>query len=382
MVAHAGRAEPPANRMTFQIRPAERANVPLVIGLPGPSGGGKTYTALLLARGLAGPDGKIVAVDTENGRAQMYADVGAPWDWLDFQPPFTPERYVEALEAAEQSTPAVIVLDSISHEYDGDGGLFDIQEEFLQRRAGDDSKKRAALSFTAWNAAKIRHKKLMAHVLRMRAHLIVCMRAQDKIELIKNSRGQLEAIPKRTMTGVDGWEPICEKRLPYELTASLLLLPSRPGYPHAVKLPEPLRALVQLDSPLSVGTGQALAKWAAGSGEQAPASRAGDVQGPPGSSAPAGRSQSSDAGGETSPDDSTSSDAPPASEAPVDLDATAAGLTDHLLELADALGNRSKVEKAIDTHRTGQALDVHVNWLDAQVVRAEDKLEQMATEEA
>ncbi|MGB0096611.1 MAG: AAA family ATPase [Solirubrobacteraceae bacterium] len=250
----------------FTIRPAHRANVPLVIGLPGPSGSGKTYSALLLARGLAG-DGKVVVIDTEHGRAQMYADVAAPWSWLDFDAPFSPERYIEALEAAEAQNPAVVVLDSMSHEYEGDGGLFDIQEEYLQSRAGDDQRKRAAMSFSAWNAAKIRHKKLLAHILRMRPHLIVCMRAADKIELIKKD-GKLEAIPKRTMTGVEGWEPITERRFPYELSASLLMLPSDPGLPKPIKLPEPLRPLVPLDRRLSVETGQRLAKWATGDKER------------------------------------------------------------------------------------------------------------------
>jgi hypothetical protein len=124
--------------MSFQIRPARRANVPLVIGLPGPSGGGKTFSALLLARGLAGTDGQIVAIDTENGRAQMYSDVGAPWQWMGFGAPFTPERYVEAIGAAEAASPAVIVLDSVSHEYDGEGGMNDIVEAYLQQRAGSD----------------------------------------------------------------------------------------------------------------------------------------------------------------------------------------------------------------------------------------------------
>jgi ABC-type dipeptide/oligopeptide/nickel transport system ATPase subunit len=252
--------------VSFQIRPARRANVPLVIGLPGPSGSGKTYSALLLARGLAGTDGQIVVIDTENGRSQMYEDVGAPWQWLDFQAPFTPERYVEAIAAAEQASPAVIVLDSISHEYDGQGGLFDIQEAYLAQHAGNDEKRRASLSFTAWNAAKIRHKQLVTQILQLRCHLIVCMRAQDKIELVK-VKGKLEAVPKKSMVGVDGWEPICERRLPYELTTSLLLLPSAPGVPKPIKLPEPLRALVPLDRPLDEQVGAQLAQWATGAQE-------------------------------------------------------------------------------------------------------------------
>lgn len=248
--------------MNFQIRPAQRSHVPLVIGLAGPSGSGKTFSALLLARGLAGTDGHIVLIDTENGRAQMYADIGSPWEWLDFPAPFTPERYVEALAAAELRTPAVIVLDSISHEHDGQGGLNDIVETYLQTRAGDDDKKRGSLSFAAWGEAKQRHKRLVSHILRLRCHLIVCMRAQDKIELVKNSKGKLEAIPKRTMIGVDGWEPISERRLPYELTLSLLLLPSAPGVPRPIKLPEPLHGLVPPDRPLDEQVGVQLARWA------------------------------------------------------------------------------------------------------------------------
>lgn len=255
--------------MTFQVRPARRSSVPLVIGLAGPSGGGKTRSAIALARGLAGDDGRIILIDTENGRSQMYADIAPPWEWLDFHAPFTPERYVQALTAAEQQNPAVIVLDSISHEYDGQGGMNDIVETYLQQHAGDDERKRSSLSFAAWAEAKNRHKRLVTAILRLRCHLIVCMRAQDKIELVKNSKGKLEAIPKRTMIGVDGWEPISERRLPYELTTSLLLLPSAPGVPHPIKLPEPLRDLIPLERPLDEQVGAALANWASPAGGQA-----------------------------------------------------------------------------------------------------------------
>lgn len=253
--------------MTVTFRPARRANVPLVLGLAGPSGGGKTYSALRLARGLAG-DAPFFVVDTENGRSQMYADTGAPWQHGDFQPPFTPERYIEHLTAAEEHNPPVVVLDSMSHEYESEGGLFDIQEEYLQQRAGDDARKREALSFSSWNVAKQRHKRLVGHILRMQCHLVVAMRAADKIEIVKEN-GKTKAIPKRTMTGLNGWEPICERRFPYELTASFLLLPDRPGVPHPIKLPDGLRQLVPLDKPITEKTGEALAKWAAGTPAEA-----------------------------------------------------------------------------------------------------------------
>lgn len=302
----------------FTLRPARRSDVPLIVGIAGPSGGGKSYSALRLARGLAG-DGKFVFVDTENGRSQMYADVGAPWEWINFEPPFSPERYVEAIKAAEQHEPPVIVLDSISHEYEGDGGLFDIREEFLQKRASDDARKRDALSFTAWNEAKLRHKKLLAHILRLRCHLIVCMRAQDKIELVKQD-GKLKAIPKRTLTGLEGWEPICERRLPYELTASFLLLPDRPGVPRPIKLPEPLRGMVPINAPIDEETGERLARWAAG-------------------------------GTATPPDTAT--------------------LASRLLDLADKLGKREETEAKVEQHAR-QYPQTHARWLETQIERAQE----------
>ena len=91
--------------MSFTIRAAQRGNVQLVAGIAGPSGGGKTFSALLLARGLAGANGRIVLLDTEHGRSQMYSDIGAPWDGIEFDPPVTPERYVEAIKAAQASKP-------------------------------------------------------------------------------------------------------------------------------------------------------------------------------------------------------------------------------------------------------------------------------------
>src|SRR5262245_42606899 len=112
--------------MSFTFRPAQREEVGTVTGFAGPSGGGKSFCALRVATGLA--NGKRFAViDTEAGRAKHYADRFA-FDHGDLTPPFTPEHYLEAIVAAESAGYPVIVVDSMSHEYSGDGGLLDMQE--------------------------------------------------------------------------------------------------------------------------------------------------------------------------------------------------------------------------------------------------------------
>jgi RecA/RadA recombinase len=106
----------------FDIRPAVRQKVPLLLGLAGPSGSGKTYSALRLAAGIARvAGGDVVVIDTENRRAQHYADQFT-FQHIDFAPPYGPLDYLAALQTAERTRPACIVIDSLSHEHDGEGG--------------------------------------------------------------------------------------------------------------------------------------------------------------------------------------------------------------------------------------------------------------------
>lgn len=118
--------------MSFTFRPAVREQTSLLLALAGASGSGKTYSAMLFARGLAGPDGRIAVIDTEAGRALHYADQFR-FDHADLAPPFTPARYQEAIVAAEDAGYGVIVIDSMSHEYAGEGG---IQEWAAELEAG------------------------------------------------------------------------------------------------------------------------------------------------------------------------------------------------------------------------------------------------------
>lgn len=242
----------------FAFSPAKRENVSLLIGLAGGTGSGKTFSAMRLAKGLAG--GKPFAViDTEAGRAKHYAD-DFRFDHGDLTAPFTPGRYADAIAAADSAGYPVILVDSFSHEHAGDGGLLDMHESEYQRLGGRDSVK-----MTAWIKPKTEHKKMVSRLLQVRAHLVLCFRAEEKLDIVKNPQtGKTEIVPKRSLTGLDGWVPISEKNLPYELTVSFLLVADRPGVPRPIKLPERLRPFFPLDQPIGEETGVALGEWAAG----------------------------------------------------------------------------------------------------------------------
>lgn len=242
--------------MSFTFRPAIRENVGLLIGLIGASGSGKTYTAMELASGIAGGK-RFAVIDTEAGRAKHYADQ-FQFDHGDLKPPFRPTAYAEAIKAADEAGYPVIVVDSFSHEHAGEGGLLDWHEEEFQRMGGRDSVKMAA-----WIKPKMAHKQMVQQLLQVRAHLILCFRAEQKIEMVKEE-GKTKIVPKESPVGLEGWIPVCEKNLPYELTASFLLTADKPGVPKPIKLQAQHRALFPLDKPISRESGKQIALWAAG----------------------------------------------------------------------------------------------------------------------
>lgn len=252
--------------MSFTFRPAVRENVGLLIGLAGASGSGKTFTAMRLASGIAG--GKPFAViDTEAGRAKHYADQ-FKFDHGDLKPPFSPSAYSDAIKAADDAGYPVIVVDSCSHEHAGEGGILDMQEAEFQRMGG-----REAVKMASWIKPKGEHRKMVSKLLQVRAHLILCFRAEEKIEMVRGEGGKMEVRKKQSAVGIDGWVPICEKNLPYELTVSFLLMASKPGVPLPIKLQEQHRALFPLDAPITEESGRRLAAWAKGTTTTAAASQ-------------------------------------------------------------------------------------------------------------
>jgi len=247
--------------MSFVFTRAVRENVSLLIGLVGGTGSGKSFTAMRLASGIAG-DKPFAVIDTEAGRAKHYADQ-FHFDHGDLHPPFRPDAYTDAILAADRAGYPVIVVDSASHEWSGEGGVLDWQEEELDRMAGSDWKKREACKMAAWIKPKVAHKKMVQRLLQVRAHLILCFRAEEKVEMVREN-GKTVIVPKKTLTGLDGWVPICEKNLPFELTTSFLLTAAEPGVPKPIKLQEQHRALFPLDQPITEESGRRIAEWAAG----------------------------------------------------------------------------------------------------------------------
>ena len=248
--------------MTITFRPAIRENVGLWINLVGGTGSGKTFTGFRLASGMSA--GKPFAViDTENRRALHYAD-RFKFDHAELRPPFRPEAYSDAVMAADKAGYPVIMIDSGSHVWAGDGGMLDWQDEELDRMAGTDWKKRETCKMSAWIKPKMAHKQMVQKLLQVKAHIILCLRAEPKIEMVKGQDGKMVIQAKQSLVGLDGWIPICDKNLPFEATASFLLMASKPGVPHPIKLQEQHKALFPLDQPITEESGRLIAVWASG----------------------------------------------------------------------------------------------------------------------
>lgn len=252
--------------MDFTFKPAVRQGIHLLIGLAGNTGSGKTYTALRLATGLAGGE-KFGVIDTEASRALHYAD---EFDFQhgDLSEPFSPDRYLEAIVAAEKAGFPVVVVDSMSHEHAGDGGILDMHDAILEDRvqramnrqneSRPEWKIRESLSWSAWSKPKQQHKRMLSKLLQLRCHLILCFRTEQRTKMAKGKDGKSEIV------GFDA--TICAKGLEYEATASWMLGNEHPGQAStALKLPAKLRPIFPPDKLIDEKAGEQLAKWAAGS---------------------------------------------------------------------------------------------------------------------
>ncbi|MGB8987988.1 MAG: AAA family ATPase, partial [Candidatus Sulfotelmatobacter sp.] len=214
------------------------------------------------AAGISG-NKPFAVIDTEAGRIRHYADQ-FNFDAGDLKAPFSPDAYREAILAADSAGYPCIVVDSMSHEWSGESGVLELQEAELDRMAGDNWQKREACKMAAWIKPKMAHKKMVQRLLQVRAHLILCFRAEEKIEMVRDDKGKMQIVPKTSLTGINGWIPITEKSLPFELTASFLLTADAPGMPKPIKLQEQHKPMFPLDQPISEESGRKITAWATG----------------------------------------------------------------------------------------------------------------------
>jgi hypothetical protein len=188
----------------MEFKPAQRRRAKLRLAVAGPSGSGKTYSALLLASGITSWT-KIAVIDSENGSAELYAHLGE-YSVLTLEPPYTPEKYIEAIKTAEHQGFEVIIIDSLSHAWNGEGGILD------QQGKATDTKYKGN-SWAAWRECTPRHNALVEAMLKSSCHIIATMRS--KIEYVQITENGKPAVKKL------GMAPIQREGMEYEFTVFL-----------------------------------------------------------------------------------------------------------------------------------------------------------------
>jgi hypothetical protein len=258
--------------MNYTFRPAVRENVGLFIGLAGGTGSGKTWSAMTMAKGIVGPGNRFAVIDTENRRASHYAEF-FDFDVLDLAPPFSSDRYGEAVQFAVDSGYKCIVVDSVSHEHDGIGGYLDTQAADLAERVERMMKKKPELKEwdaidratpLSWNGAKKLRKRMRQIMLDCSTSIpiIFCFRAEEKVFASKDGKLVAHNPPI--------WAPVCGKEMPFEMTAFFMLHRDNPGVPKPIKLEGQHESLFPLNRKLDEACGKRIADWARGRKESTP----------------------------------------------------------------------------------------------------------------
>lgn len=180
-----------------QFQKAARSRCKIKMAVQGPSGSGKTYSSLLIAYGITNDWSKIAVIDSENGSAHLYAHLG-PYSVLSMTPPYTPEEYIEAINLAVKNGFECLVIDSLSAEWNGQGGILDIHSNIPGN------------SFTAWGKCTPRHNAFVQAILQANIHIIGTMRSKtDYVMQDKNGK----QVPEKV-----GLKPVQREDAEYEFT--------------------------------------------------------------------------------------------------------------------------------------------------------------------
>lgn len=221
----------------FILTASGKTNPPLIMALYGESGTGKTFSALKFAEGLVRGEEKregfnsICVIDTEQGRSSMYHDyIDGGFSLINLDPPFSSERIEEAFAFAIKQGFKVVIIDSLTQEWAGEGGVLERQalKESESGSKGDRGK------LKSWGEVKAPHNKLITTIVRSPVHVICTLRAKDKVVVFKNSKEHLE-------TATDGIQPIQQAEVLFEFLVNLRTLGH--GKYEAVKVPENYKSI-------------------------------------------------------------------------------------------------------------------------------------------
>lgn len=186
------------------FKKAKREQSRLRLALIGASGSGKTYSALLIAKGLGG---SIAMIDTERGSGNLYSDL-VDYDICELEPPFSPERYIQGIQEAEKAGYEIIIIDSLSHAWAGQGGILEYVDKATQSLKNN---------FAAWREASPKHNNLVDALIQSKAHIIGTMRSKTAWDVQKDDR------TGKTKPVKIGLAPVQREGLEYEFTCVLEL---------------------------------------------------------------------------------------------------------------------------------------------------------------
>ena len=187
----------------FQIRKAERKQAKLRLGISAPSGAGKTHSSIVIAKGMGG---KIGLIDTENRSADLYCDL-ADYDVITLTAPYSPERYVQAIETFERAKYDTIIIDSLSHAWVGTGGS-------LEKHSNAVARDPKGNTWSAWREITPAHNQLVDKLTQSPCHIIATMRAKTETVMDKDDSGKI--VIRKV-----GMSPVMRDGIEYEFTLFL-----------------------------------------------------------------------------------------------------------------------------------------------------------------